>query len=93
MCGDSLISTIHGEQLIPDPTKMQQGMLAVTPIQIAIQPLLSLQQQYFNADSENRLQLRQQIIEAENNVFKVAVGDRLQYLQGKLKEIQSYVLI
>jgi hypothetical protein len=88
MCGDSLISTIHGEVLIPDPTKTQQGMLAVTPIQMAIQPLLSLQQQYFNADSEQRLQLRQQIVEAENNVFKVAVGDRLQYLQGKLKEIQ-----
>ncbi|MFM6405082.1 MAG: DNA methyltransferase, partial [Microcystis sp.] len=34
MCGDSLISTIHGEQLIPDPTKTQHGMLAVTPIPI-----------------------------------------------------------
>lgn len=91
MCGDSLISTIHGEVLIPDPTKTQQGMLAVTPIQQAIQPLLSLQQQYFNADSKERIPLRAQIIEAENNIFKVAVFDRLTYLQGQLKDIDRKI--
>lgn len=91
MCGDSLISTIHGEVLIPDPTKTQQGMLAVTPIQQAIQPLLSLQQQYFNADSEERIPLREQIIEAENNIFKVAVTDKLTYLQGQLKDIERKI--
>ncbi|MTF37509.1 Eco57I restriction-modification methylase domain-containing protein [Cyanobacterium aponinum] len=91
MCGDSLISTIHGEVLIPDPTKTQQGMLAVTPIQQAIQPLLSLQQQYFNADSEERIPLREQIIEAENNIFKVAVTNKLTYLQGQLKDIERKI--
>ncbi|WP_199291114.1 hypothetical protein [Sphaerospermopsis sp. FACHB-1094] len=40
MCGDSLISTINGERLIPDPTKEQQLILAVTPIQQAIQLIL-----------------------------------------------------
>ncbi|KDR55390.1 Eco57I restriction-modification methylase domain-containing protein [Arthrospira platensis] len=86
MCGNSLISTIHGEQLIPDPTKDQQGTLAITPIQTAIQPLLALQKQYFDAQTEERYQLRKQILEAEMNVFRVAVQDRIQYLQGQLKE-------
>ncbi len=76
MCGNSLISTIHGEQLIPDPTRTQQGMLAVTPIQQVIQPLLDLQHRYFNAQTEERHQLREQILEAEVNVFRVAVGGR-----------------
>jgi hypothetical protein len=76
MCGDSLISTIHGEQLIPDPTKEQQGMLAVTPIQMAIQPLLDLQKRYYSAQTDERKFLRQQIIEAEANVFRVATSDR-----------------
>jgi len=76
MCGDSLISTIHGEQLIPDPTKTQQGMLAVTPIQQAIQPLLELQHRYFDAQTEERHELRSQILAAEANVFRVAVQER-----------------
>ncbi|GCE95610.1 hypothetical protein NIES46_36760 [Arthrospira platensis NIES-46] len=87
MCGNSLISTIHGEQLIPDPTKdYYQGTLAVTPIQMVIKPLLALQKQYFDAQTEERYQLRKQILEAEMNVFRVAVQDRIQYLQGQLKE-------
>ncbi len=93
MCGDSLISTIHGETIIPDPTKEQQGMLAVTPIQQAIQPLLALQHQYFSAQSEERHALRQQILEAETNVFRVAVADRVQYLKGKQKEIDRKIRI
>lgn len=91
MCGNSLISTIHGEQLIPDPTKNQQGMLAVTPIQTAIQPLLALHKQYFDAQTEERYQLRKRILEAEMNVFKVAVQDQIQYLKGKLKECDSQI--
>lgn len=103
MCGDSLISTIHGETLIPDPTKTQQGMLAVTPIQIAIQPLLDLQHRYFSAQSEERQQLRQQILEAEANVFRAAVADRrvscerdqqelerkIQLMKGKVSKAQE----
>ena len=89
MCGDSLISTIHGEQLIPDPTKTQQGMLAVTPVQQAIQPLLELQQQYYSAQSEERKTLRQQIIEAEANVFRVATADRRQYWESKRRKLEQ----
>ncbi|MEG4420787.1 TaqI-like C-terminal specificity domain-containing protein [Microcoleus sp. LAD1_D5] len=89
MCGDSLISTIHGEQLIPDPTKNQQGMLEVTPIQEAIQPLLELQQSYYNADTDTRRDLRQQIIEAEANIFRVAVSDRLNFWQGEQRKLEQ----
>ena len=91
MCGDSLISTIHGEQLIPDPTKTQQAMLAVTPIQIAIAPLLELEKRYFDVQTEERHRLREQILEAEANVFRVAVSDRQQYWLGKQKELETEI--
>ena len=91
MCGDSLISSIHGEQLIPDPTKTQQGMLAVTPIQDAIKPLLELQHRYYSADTDERKALRQQIIEAEANIFRVATGDRLEYWQGEQRELERQI--
>lgn len=89
MCGDSLISSIHGEQLIPDPTKMQQGMLAVTPIQQAIQPLLDLQHRYYSAQTEERKALRQQIIEAEANVFRVATEDRRDFWKGEQRKLEQ----
>ncbi len=89
MCGDSLISTIHGERLIPDPTKTQQGMLAVTPVQQAIQPLLDLQHRYYSAQSEGRKILRQQIVEAEANVFRIATADRRQYWEGKRRKLEQ----
>ncbi|AUS35856.1 type II restriction endonuclease (plasmid) [Microcystis aeruginosa NIES-2481] len=91
MCGDSLISTIHGEQLIPDPTKTQQAMLAVTPIQIAIAPLLELEKRYFDVQTEERHRLREQILEAEANVFRVAVSDRLSYWKGKQRELEDKI--
>ena len=91
MCGDSLISTIHGERLIPDPTKEQQLMLAVTPIQMAIQPLLELQRRYFDAQTVERHELRSLILKAEANVFKVAVQDRRQYWLGKQQEVEHKV--
>jgi hypothetical protein len=91
MCGDSLISTINGERLIPDPTKEQQLMLAVTPIQQAIQPLLELQRRYFDAQTEERYQLRSQILQAEANVFRAAVNDRRQFWLGKQQEVERKI--
>ncbi|MEG5089984.1 TaqI-like C-terminal specificity domain-containing protein [Microcoleus sp. AT9b-C4] len=91
MCGDSLISTIYGERLIPDPTKTQQGMLAVTPIQQAIQPLLELQHRYFDAQTEERHQLRTQILETEANVFRVAVADRRQYWVARQQDLERKI--
>ncbi|MHC5746946.1 MAG: Eco57I restriction-modification methylase domain-containing protein [Nostoc sp.] len=89
MCGDSLISTIHGEQLIPDPTKDQQTMLNVTPVQSAIQPLIDLQHEYFEAHSQERKILRGKILEAEKNVFRVAIADRLQYWQIEQRNLEQ----
>lgn len=90
MCGDSLISTINGEQIIPDPIKDEQQLeLNVTPVQAAIQPLLKLQQQYYNAQSEERKVLRQQIIEAEANVFRVATADRCQLWESKQRKLEQ----
>ncbi|MCT7971123.1 BREX-1 system adenine-specific DNA-methyltransferase PglX [Laspinema olomoucense] len=91
MCGDSLISTIHGEHLIPDPTKEQQLALAVTPIQQAISPLLELQHRYFSAQSAERQQLREQILEAEANVFRVAVADRRQFWVSKQQDLERKI--
>jgi len=89
MCGDSLISTIHGEQLIPDPTKTQQVMLLVTPIQDAIQPLVALQQRYYSAQTDERKVLRQQIIEAEANVFRVATSDRRGFWVDEQRKLEA----
>jgi len=91
MYGDSLISTIHGERLIPDPTKEQQLMLAVTPIQLAIQPLLELQRRYFDAQTQERQELRQHILSAEANVFRTAVSDRRQYWLGKQQDLERKI--
>ncbi|WP_196515024.1 Eco57I restriction-modification methylase domain-containing protein [Nostoc sp. WHI] len=89
MCGDSLISTIQGEQLIADPTKDQQTMLNVTPVQTAIQPLINLQHQYFEAHAEERKVLREMILEAEKNVFRVAIADRIQYWQIEQRNLEQ----
>jgi adenine-specific DNA-methyltransferase len=91
MCGDSLISTIQGEQLIPDPTKDQQTMLNVTPVQSAIQPLIDLQHQYFEAHAEERKVLRERILEAEKNVFRVAIADRHSFGLGKQRELENKI--
>lgn len=92
MCGDSLISTINGEQLIPDPTKDKlQLELNVTPIQQAIQPLLELQRRYFDAQTEERYQLRSQILQAEADVFRAAVNHRRQFWEGKKQEVERKI--
>lgn len=93
MCGDSLISTIHGERLIPDPTKDQQIMLNVTPIQTAIQPLIDLKHQYFEAHADERKILRGKILEAEKNVFRVAIADRCSFWSGKQRELEDKIKV
>jgi len=87
MAGNSLISTIAGEHLIPDPTKTQQGMLNVTPVQAAIQPLLALQHQYFESHAGDRQALRKKIREAEATVFRAAIADRRQYWQSEQRKL------
>jgi TaqI-like C-terminal specificity domain/Eco57I restriction-modification methylase len=89
MCGDSLISTINGEMLIPDPTKNEELMLTVTPVQSAIQPLINLQHQYFKSHADERKALRERIVEAEKDVFRVAIADRRQYWESKQRKLEQ----
>lgn len=63
--------------------------LNVTPIQAAIQPLVKLQQQYYSAQAEERKVLRQKIIEAEANVFRVATADRHQFWENKRRKLEQ----
>lgn len=91
MSGNSLISRIYGEQMIPDPTQPKQMKLAVDPIQEAIQALSELQQQYFDANEEQRKVLRADILEAEKQVFRVAIAARRQYWQGKQTDLQTNI--
>ncbi|MEG3852324.1 Eco57I restriction-modification methylase domain-containing protein [Microcoleus sp. Z1_C4] len=93
MCGNSLISTIQGEQLIPEPNKNQQKVLNVTPVQAAIQPLIDLQYQYFEAHAEERKILRGKILEAEKNVFRVAIAYRRSFGLGKQKELENQITL
>jgi hypothetical protein len=94
MCGDSLISTINGEVLIPDPVTNKDAIqlqLKVTPIQRAIQPLLELQQQYFDVQIDERAQLKKKILEAEANIFKVAIAERRGVLESDEQKLNRTI--
>ena len=94
MYGDSLISTINGEILIPDPVTNKEAIqlqLKVTPIQQAIQPLLELQQQYFDAQADERSQLRKQILEAETNIFRVAIAERRRVWESEQETLNKTI--
>lgn len=71
MCGNSLISQVHGETLIPNPREIQQ--------------LLKLQYRYFDTHTEKRQELRELILEVETNIFRVALRYGRQYWQEKLE--------
>jgi hypothetical protein len=53
--------------------------------------LLELEKRYFDAQTEERHRLREQILEAEANVFRVAVSDRLSYWEGKQRELEDKI--
>jgi len=89
MAGNSLISTIAGEHLIPDPTKDRQLGLALTPVQEEIQKLIALQHQYFESHADDRKELSKQIREAEATVFQVAITNRRQSLQSEQRKLEQ----
>ena len=94
MRGDSVISTINGEVLIPEPTKNRDAIqlqLKVTPIQQAILPLLELQQQYFDAQTQERSQLKKEILEAETNIFRVAIAERRSVLESEDQKLDRTI--
>jgi adenine-specific DNA-methyltransferase len=94
MCGDSLISTINGEVLIPDPVTNKEAIqlqLEVTPIQQAIQPLFELQQQYFDVQIDERAQLKKKILEAEANIFRVAIAERHNFWTSEQQKLNKTI--
>ncbi|WP_375512105.1 hypothetical protein [uncultured Nostoc sp.] len=50
-----------------------------------------MQHQYFEAHAEERKALRDRIIEAEKNVFRVAIADRRFFGFGKQRELESKI--
>ena len=50
-----------------------------------------MQHRYYSAQTNERKALRQQIIEAEANIFRVATGDRLEYWQGEQRELERQI--
>lgn len=94
MRGDSVISTINGEVLIPEPSKDRDAIqlqLKVTPIQQAILPLLDLQQQYFDAQTQKRSQLKKEILAAEANIFRVAIAERCSVLESEEQKLDRTI--
>jgi len=82
MCGDSLISTIEGEHLIPDPRKSaHQLTLVVSPLSVKIQSLIDLERQFYDASGEQRKHLKAEILEAERSVFMAAIAQQQQKLR------------
>ncbi len=88
MSGNSLISTICGERIIPDMTKSNQLLLGVDPVQGEIQKLAKLQQQYFNSSSDERKALSAEILEAEKQVFQLAIDERRASLRSDQKKLE-----
>lgn len=90
MAGNSLISSIAGEQLVPDPTKdTQLTITAVNPVAQEIQKLVALQQRYFLAHADERKELRSQILEAEKTVFQAAIVKCRQSSETEQRKLQQ----
>jgi adenine-specific DNA-methyltransferase len=89
MAGNSLISTICGERIIPDVTKDNQLSLVVNPVQGEIQKLAGLQQQYFNSLSDERKALSAEILAAEKQVFRLAIVDRRKFWQSEQRRLET----
>jgi hypothetical protein len=93
MCGDSLISKINGQTIIPIPGQAQQLTLGfeMTELDKAIADLLKLEKQYFNVSSEERQDLRLQILEAEKRVFVGAIADQRHVILAQQKQLEREI--
>jgi adenine-specific DNA-methyltransferase len=93
MCGDSLISKINGQTIIPIPGQAQQLTLGfeMTELDKAIADLLKLEKQYFNVSSEERQDLRLQILEAEKRVFVGAIADQRHVILAQQKQLEKEI--
>jgi len=96
MCGDSLISKINGQTIIPVPGQAEQLSLGfqTTELDRAIAVLVGLEKRYFDVSSEERQGLRLEILAAERRVFMGAIADQrrgvIQQQQELEREIQEF---
>ena len=82
MAGNSLISTICGERVIPDVRQDNQLALAVSPVSDEIQKLARLQKAYFDSSSDDRTALSAEILAAEKHRcfgWRLPIDDRFGY--------------
>ena len=91
MGGNSLISGLPDETIVPDPSQDLQIELAVTPVRVEIEKLVELQREYFYAQSERRRDLKAQILTAEAKVFQTSIADTLQYWQSQQQNLQREI--
>jgi adenine-specific DNA-methyltransferase len=91
MGGNSLISGLPDETIVPDTSQDLQIELAVTPVRVEIEKLVELQREYFYAQSERRRDLKAQILTAEAKVFQTSIADALKFQQSKQQKIQREI--
>jgi adenine-specific DNA-methyltransferase len=91
MSGNSLISGLPDETIVPDTSQDLQIELAVTPVRVEIEKLVELQREYFYAQSERRRDLKAQILAAEAKVFQTSIADTLQYWQSQQQNLQREI--
>jgi adenine-specific DNA-methyltransferase len=91
MGGNSLISGLPDETIVPDTSQDLQIELAVTPVRVEIEKLVELQREYFYAQSERRRDLKAQILAAEAKVFQTSIADALKFQQSKQQKIQREI--
>jgi adenine-specific DNA-methyltransferase len=91
MGGNSLISGLPDETIVPDTSQDLQIELAVTPVRVEIEKLVELQREYFYAQSDRRRDLKAQILTAEAKVFQTSIADTLQYWQSQQQNIQREI--
>jgi adenine-specific DNA-methyltransferase len=89
MSGNSLISRIYGEQMIPEPMLNKQLKLAVTPTQAAIDALSVLQKRYFAASVDERKVLRDEILETQKQVFRIEIAYRREQWDIKQRKLHA----
>jgi len=93
MCGDSLISKINGQTIIPIPGQSEQLAFAfeMTELDKAIADLLKLEKQYFHVSSQERQDLRLQILEAEKRVFVGAIADQRHFILAQQEQLEKEI--
>lgn len=91
MAGNSLISGLPDETIVPDLSQDLQIELAVTPVRVEIEKLVELQREYFYAQSDRRRDLKAQILAAEAKVYQTSIADALKFQQSQQQNLEREI--